>query len=207
MVSVGEILIREREKKGLTLKQVEKEIKIRERYLASIEQNNWTIFSSKIYIIGILKNYAKFLDIDQQKIIAFFRRDYEKNEEGSFKKHVSRNYIYPETKKLVIAGITFLVFLFVSYFVFQLTQFLKPPRIEIISPTTTTVKNLDIIPIEGKTEKDAAITIFGERVYQNKEGMFHYDFPIHQGKNELSIEVTGANGKKSIIKKIFTKNK
>ena len=80
MLSVGEILKKQRKKKGLTLLEVEKKIKVRLKFLKAIEDNNWS-FSSKVYISGIIKNYAQFLDLDKDKVLAFFRRDYEKNDE------------------------------------------------------------------------------------------------------------------------------
>jgi len=73
----------------------------------------------------------------------------------------------------------------------------------ILSPKTTSFFREDRIKIIGKTEKDAMVVIAGERVYQNKDGIFEYNFPLHDGKNKLSIELTGANGKKAKAEKIF----
>ena len=91
MLSVGSILKNEREKKGLLLSDIEKKIKIREKYLKAIEDENWNYFSSKIYITGILKNYSRVLNLDHKKVLAFFRRDYEKKEEVKFKKKLPVN--------------------------------------------------------------------------------------------------------------------
>ena len=86
---------------------------------------------------------------------------------------------------------------------FQLSQFLSPPRVTIVSPIASKFRSLDSIKITGKTEKEASITIYGEKVYPNKDGVFEYNFPLKQGKNELIIEVVGANGKKSVLKKDY----
>ncbi|MEN9328492.1 MAG: hypothetical protein RI947_1300, partial [Candidatus Parcubacteria bacterium] len=38
-------------------------------------------------------------------------------------------------------------------------------------------------------------------VYQNKDGTFEYSYPLKRGKNNVVIEVIGANGKKTVITK------
>ena len=45
MLSVGKILHQERIKKGYPLSLIEKQIKVREKFLHAIEQDNWKSFS------------------------------------------------------------------------------------------------------------------------------------------------------------------
>ena len=208
MLTVGEILKKEREKKGYSLSEVEKAIKIREKFLRAVEDNNWQIFSSKIYITGIVKNYAKFLNISSEKALAYFYRDYEKTEEIRFKKKIPSRYLNPETKKIFFITLSFIFGVFFIYFGFQLKAYFSPPKVVIISPREKVFNRGDSIKIVGKTEKDAVITIAGERVYQDKEGVFEFNYPINQGKNTVIIEVVGANGRKTLIKKdYFRQNK
>ncbi len=203
MISVGEMLKQTREKKGLSLSNVAKEICIREKFLKAVENNDWNNFSSKIYISGIIKNYAKILGLDHKKALAFFNSDYEKKEDIRFKKKVSGKYLAPETKKYFFGILFFLVSLFVAYFVYQLNLYMSPPKVEIISPRTAYFKKEEKIKIIGKTDKEATVNIFNERIYQNKDGLFEYEMPLQKGRNPLIIEVVGANGKKTSIKKDF----
>lgn len=203
MLTVGEILRQEREKSGRSLSDIEKEIRVRGKFIAAIEENKWDIFTSKIYIEGIIKNYAGLLGLDVKKMLAIFRREYEKKEEITFRKKISSKYLTPETKKYLYRLVVFLFILFFAYFSYQLKLYFSPPKVEIVSPKTNVFKKEDRIQIIGKTETEAAITIFGNRVYQNKNGVFVYDFPLKKGKNILIIEVVGANGKKTILKKEF----
>jgi len=203
MLTVGEILRTTREKKNLTLQQVEKHSRIRAKFLAAIEENNWSSFTSKIYITGLIKNYAKFLDLDENKMLAFFRRDYERLEETHFKKRISTSSLMPETRTVIYIGLAIIFLLFVTYFGYQVKIYLTPPKVTIVSPQKNTFRSTEKIHIIGRTEKEATINIYGDRVYQNKEGVFEYDFPMNKGKNELVVEVTGANGKKTVYKKIY----
>lgn len=203
MLSVGGILQKQRINKGLTLQQVEKYTKIRERFLKAVEENDWNYFTSKIYIKGIIRNYSRLLDLDENKMLSFFRREYEKKEVIKFKRKVSSNFLISDTKKYITVFIIIVFIFFASYFALQLRMYVSAPQVVIMSPTESTFKRIEKIQIIGKTDKESLITFFGDRIYQNKEGIFEFDFPLTTQKNTLILEIVGANGKKTIFKKEF----
>ena len=205
MLSVGEILKRERLRKNITLTQVEKEIRVREKFLAAIEKNEWTLFSSKVYISGVIQTYAIYLGLDEKRVLAFFRRDYDSKDDIHFKEKVKNEYLTPQTKKIAILFIGLLISLFIVYFGYQLKLYLSPPSLVILQPTKTMFTQEQSTTIVGKTDQEAAVTIFGDRVYQDKDGIFQYTLPLKKGDNEVIIEIVGANGKKAVFKKSFTK--
>lgn len=205
MLTVGEILKKERERRGLTYDLIEKETKIRKKFIQQIEDNNWQDFPSKTYILGVIKNYGRFLGLSEEKLIPFFRRQYEKQEELRFKKKVSRNYFIPRTKTVLKLTIFFILLIFGLYFGYQLKIYFTPPKVEIISPKITRFKKEEKIKLKGKTEKEAIVYINNQRVFLNDQGIFEFELPLLNPKNEAVIEVTGANGRKTIIKKIFEK--
>lgn len=206
MLTVGEILKKERESKQLDLLQIEKDIRIRRKFLKAIEENDFSIFSSKVYIIGVIRAYSNYLGLDDKRILAFFRRDYGRNEEVKFKKKVASDYLTPQTKRLVSAGLIGVIFLFSLYFGYQLKLYLSPPSFTLLSPKKTSNIRQDRVQIIGKTEKEAQITIFGEKIFPNNNGIFEYDLPLKKGVNNLKIEIWGANGKKSVHTQTFTRD-
>ena len=203
MLTVGEILKRQREKLNLTTKQVEQLIRVREKFIQAIERNDWSFFTSDLYIKGIIKNYAGCLGIDQTKALAYFKRDYEKKEGFGFKQRLSERYLKPETKKIAQIFIFIFILLFFSYFIFQLYLFFSPPKLLIIAPVNNRFKRTEKIIVIGKTDKESIINIFNERIYQDDKGIFKYQFPLSKGKNTLIIEVIGVNGKKTVVKKDY----
>src|SRR3989344_6157026 len=80
MRTVGEILVEARKKKNLTFEQVEKETKIRKKILQQLEEGNWDELSPT-YAKGLLKNYASYLELDEKRVLAFFRREYDEKKE------------------------------------------------------------------------------------------------------------------------------
>ncbi len=206
MLTVGEILKSEREKKGYSLPHIGKKMRIRESFLQAVEENNWSKFSSRIYIQGIIKNYALFLGLEPKRALAFFRRDYEKKDDVTFRKAVTSRHLIPESKKYATIGLIFLITIFFAYFSYQLKLYLSPPKVQLLAPKEGVFKKTDRIQIVGKTESEAVVTIFKDRVFQNKDGVFTYDYALNMGKNTLLIEVTGANGKKTTLLKEFYLN-
>lgn len=203
MLTVGEILKKEREIKGFSLTEIEKEIKIREKFLQAVEDNNWQNFSSKIYIVGIIRNYAKFLGISPQKAIAYFYRDFERIEEVRFKRKIPSQYLTSQTRKAFFAFIASIFVIFFIYFGLQLKNYFSPPKVTIISPNTKVIKKGDSVKIVGRTDKDAVITVARERVFQNEQGIFEFKHQLIPGKNTVTVEVVGANGKKTLIKRDY----
>lgn len=204
MLTTGEILKKEREKRGLTLEQVEKETKIREKHLKAIEENDWNKFSSKTFIIGIIRSYGKFFELEEDKLIAFFRRQYEKKEEVGFKRRINQEFLVPRTKKIFKAAVFLVSAIFILYFGYQLKLYFTPPLVEILKPQGTVFEE-DKIELVGRTEKEAIVNINGERVFLDEDQAFKLDIPLTKPKNQVIIEVTGANGRKTVIRRTFEK--
>jgi len=68
MKDIGNFLKERREARGISLIEVEKDLKIRKKYLQAIEEGNIGIIPGKTYIFGYLRNYSKFLGIDEENI-------------------------------------------------------------------------------------------------------------------------------------------
>ncbi|MCL2215242.1 MAG: helix-turn-helix domain-containing protein [Treponema sp.] len=73
MDSLGEKFKAARNEKGLSLDQVSRETNISIRYLEAMETENFAVFPSEPYVVGFLKNYSAYLELDVQKIISLYR--------------------------------------------------------------------------------------------------------------------------------------
>lgn len=203
MKKVGEILRTARLEKGIELAQIEKDTRIRRSYLEAIENEKWEIFSSRTYISGTIRNYARYLGLDGERVVAIFRRDFDELEEIKFRKRVAKDYFQPTSIGWMKLGIFILIVIVTSYIGYQLKLFLTPPSIMITSPTTFVFQREEKVTIIGRTDKDATVFINSEQVFPDKSGSFTKDIPLPNDKNLLIIQVEGANGKKSILKKEF----
>ncbi len=196
METIGKIFFNERRKKNLTLEQLEKDLKIRKKYLEKIEKDEWD-FSSRIYLEGIIKNYAQYLNLNERKILAIFRREYDKKEEISFKEKIDNHLIISDKTHWLKLALVFFSIFFILYFSYQLLNYYLPPKIKIISPKTKNFVGTEKIKIIGQTKPESQIFILGNEVYPDKNGVFSYELPLMKGNNKLVIEVVGPNGKKA----------
>ncbi|MCL2809106.1 MAG: helix-turn-helix domain-containing protein [Treponema sp.] len=73
MESLGEKLKSARNEKGLSFDQISRETNISIRYLEALETENFSVFPGEPYVIGFLKNYGEYLDLDVQKVISLYR--------------------------------------------------------------------------------------------------------------------------------------
>ncbi len=205
MLTTGQVLQKERERKNLTLEDVEKATRIRKKSLIDIEAGNFKKFASKTYVLGVIRSYGDFLDLDADRLAAFFRREYERSDESHFKRRVQRQELTSNRKRVFALIIAVVLVFFGAYFAYQVKIYLTPPKVVILSPKKTTYKNEQKIELVGQTEKEATVLVNGDRIYTDANNIFKTFVPLAQKENNVHIEVTGANGRKTSITKIFYK--
>lgn len=205
ITNIGSLLKNERKKQGISLEDVEKETKIRKKNLIAIEAEDWSEFPSRTYIQGIIKRYGAHLDMDQEKLAAYFRREYEKHESLKFKQKAVKNEFTPFKKRLVHITVALLVLIFSGFFGYQVYLFLKPPEVIITAPTQDSFKRTDRITLQGTAPKESIITVNGKEVFLDDNNIFKTDIALTEKRNVVTIEAIGANGKKTVIEKVYTK--
>ena len=72
MDELGNILREAREMKGLTLSDVQDEIRINSRYLHALEVGDYSILPTAVHGRGFLRNYARFLELDPRPLLERF---------------------------------------------------------------------------------------------------------------------------------------
>lgn len=72
MSSLGEVLRAERESRGLSLADAERGTRIRQKYLAALEDDNPAALPGPTYARGFVRNYAAFLEMDADEALALY---------------------------------------------------------------------------------------------------------------------------------------
>jgi cytoskeleton protein RodZ len=65
---IGAVLEQARKERGLTLDDVEQATKIRKRYLAGLEREDFGVLPDAVYAQGFLKTYANYLGLDGEEL-------------------------------------------------------------------------------------------------------------------------------------------
>src|SRR5437899_9809559 len=64
MFAIGDSLREARNRRGLSAADVQKGIRIRERYLTALEEERWELLPGEAYTKGFLRTYAEFLGLN-----------------------------------------------------------------------------------------------------------------------------------------------
>lgn len=73
MESYGELLHKTREDKGIDLDKASRENSIDRRYLEGLEAEDSSVFPGEAYLVGFLRNYATYLEIDPEFVLKLYR--------------------------------------------------------------------------------------------------------------------------------------
>lgn len=203
MRTVGEILSSKRKELGLTLPEIEKETKIRQKYLEAIEKNAFQQIPESTIARGFIRNYAQALGLSTENVLAVFRRDFLENAKGQI---IPRGMVEPLdekslylTPKLVFGLVVFLVLAgFAFFFIRQYLSFSGPPPIEVFKPEDGEIFQEKVL-ISGKTDKDASVKIEGSLITVSDDGRFEEEIVLPRGENVITIEAINRQGKRRVV--------
>jgi cytoskeletal protein RodZ len=198
------LLKKRREQLGLSLERAEEDLKIRKKYLSALEKNLFDDLPSVAYIQGFVRNYSRFLDLDEEKVLAVFRRQFNKIRE---QKIVPPGVTKPLDEPIVritpqrAAFFTAIVLLgaFFIYMFTQLKTLTGSPNLIVREPSEDKVVASRTLVIEGETSSGAEVFVNGQPAKVSKDNVFSYNYRLKEGVNEIIIEAVGENGKKTSI--------
>lgn len=200
MKTVGQILKENRIKKEISLGDVARETKIRKPYLLALEKDDYQSLPSVATIKGFIRNYAQFLGLESERVVAIFKRDYRRLQE--------QKAIFPSTadlnkqfkwspKKTLILVVALFILAFLTYLVYQYHGLLGRPRLEVYLPADNQQVSEERIMVQGKTNPDNSVSINGNLTQVNDQGEFNYRFRLVSGENKIMIEATNRLGRKT----------
>ena len=144
--AVGEKLRDAREVKGVDLYRVERDTKIRVKFLAALEDGDMADLPGDVYARGFLRNYATYLGMDADEIEEEWREEFGAAKPvmptivGPQPMTIHRGVVF-QRSHLVIAMVVVIVLVVGAYFGYQLTRYLSYPTLAVSSagPTMVTV--------------------------------------------------------------------
>jgi cytoskeletal protein RodZ len=202
MKTFGQILIEARKQKNVTLEEVETATKIRKKILQALEKGEWESLPPTTFVKGLIKNYGRYLGVDQNELLAFYRREYiERKEQKTISVPVNRNplRLTPQLVTMVVVGLAALIF--GLYLFFQYQSFTGPPLLELTDPKDNIRVTSPEVTLVGKTWDDAILKINGQEVPLSPGGTFSLSVGLNPGINTLTVTATNRFGKISTQKR------
>jgi cytoskeletal protein RodZ len=211
MRTVGQILKETREAKLLTLEDVERQTRIRVELLTALEKDDYDKLPPATFIQGFIKNYGRFLQLDIDKLLALFRRDYEA------KKHmpvVMESLKNPNKKKkfmltpsmLIGTVVVLIVLCFFAYLWVEYRQFVGAPELTVVSPQDQQTVDIPSVVVEGKTEPEVKVAVNEQEVGTDSEGKFREEIKLSATTNKVTITATSKFGQQAKVERtVFVK--
>jgi cytoskeletal protein RodZ len=165
--AIGEDLRKAREALGLSLADVERQIRIREIYLGAIEEGNLDQLPSTVQGRGMLSNYASFLNLDAENYLSRFAEVLQQKRLETLSEAEAGVPIPADTTKQAISGVKKLfspdlIFtggIFLVFFVFIVWGAFQLMGIGGSKPGSTPIPISDVLLASGTPTSREMITV------------------------------------------------
>lgn len=176
MASLGQELRREREIRGISLREIANQTKINIRFLEALENDHLDILPGTFFIKAIIREYAKFIGLEEHAALnKYYETPFiqEKEQEDEEEKGKSFSWLSKNRAKVFSYAILFVFLLLVPFsyiFFFRKVEKSSPPtkpKMEnIIQKQKPKPPEPEIAPEPAKEEKEIALEIsFIERTW------------------------------------------
>jgi len=195
---LGEMLRSAREARGLDRTRIERDTRIRERYLSALERGAYDELPGEVYARGFLRSYAKYLGLDPDGMVALYRLEMRAaaavNPRGPARSrplHSQQRFVL--TPRVVSAAVlTILVGALVAYLAYQLVTFTRTPDLRVLDPAGDVSGHTEaVIVIDGVTVPNARVSVSGlaenPSVVADAEGNFSVTVELLPGPNLVTI--------------------
>lgn len=208
MKTAGELLKEKRILKELSLQDVSAKTKIKLEYLSAIENSDFTALPSSTFAKGFLRNYASFLYLNPDTIVAMFRRDFTQNEKGEIIPRGLVNPLGSKPKFFTVSVIltTLATLTFLGFLGFQLLSWWSYPSLKLLQPQNGDTYG-EKVTFKGVTARDATVKVDGQQVIVGELGQFTLDLIFPAGTHSVIIEATNRSGKTRLLERTFTVSK
>ena len=120
MELVGEYLKQERKKRKIDFNQISNDLKISKSILLEIENDNLPEYLDKVFIIGHVRSYANYLNLDSETIIENYKIQnfsIRNNSEIEIQKPIGSKNFFQFNKAISFASIIFISAFFYVFFI------------------------------------------------------------------------------------------
>jgi len=196
---LGEVLRAAREAKGVDLARVERETKIRERYLSALERGDYRELPGAVYTKGFLRNYGAYLGLDPEYLIDLYRLETSVAAERQRVPGPPRPLARRGSRAFVITpGLVFAALLtvgvgaLVAYIGWELVNFARTPELRITDPPGPVDDYTDTtMTIRGVTAPNARVMVSNltenPTVQADDDGEFAVTVELMPGSNVVRL--------------------
>ena len=186
---LGEVLRTAREAKFIDLARVERDTKIRVRYLAALETGDYRDLPGAVYTKGFLRNYGLYLGLDPEYLVDLYRLEIGAAADRRTPSIPPQPIAERQRRPFVVTSgavaaviLTVLVTAFGAYLVGEFITFARTPDLRVTDPATDLASfDGSEYLIRGVTEPNATITTDGLRENPRARADLNGEFSVLVG--------------------------
>lgn len=204
MIKAGQRLKETRLQKGLSIDQVSQGTKIRPKFITAIEKGEYDSLPSPAYAQGFVRNYAEFLGLSTNEVLALFRREFD--EEKAYKvlpEGFSKQREFPVIKVRIQRAVYVLIGVFLllgGFLLYQYRSAFFDPSLTVSSPKEGSITSLQVT-VQGKTEPSATVMVNTVPVAVDDEGTFTKRVTLFPGKETIEVRSKNRFGRESVVER------
>lgn len=195
----GQVIRESRLEKHFTLDDLETATKIRRNFLVAIEKENWGVLPEYPVLQGFVRSIGHALDTDENKLVAFLRRDYPPKQLPVNPKPDIEKKVRWSPRLTFVLGVLAIMLVVVGYLVYQYSVFVSPPNLVVDNPPDNFVTPELKVTVSGKTSSDATVTVNSQPFVVESDGKFAGEIEITPETNSLEIKATSRAGRASTL--------
>jgi len=206
-ISCGAYLKNVREQKGITLEKASQDSKIVRTLLEAIEQDNYQELPPPVYLKGMIKKYAHYLHLDEEKILDFYQKSNGRKISSGEKDLLPQNrFIVSQSRLNQVLSLIFrqlikfsLIIFVLGYFLFELSQFLLPAQIILYYPPKDLIISNPNLEISGKVMRSKILYLQEKEINFDEKGLFKEQINLNPGLNTLELKAVNSLGRETIL--------
>lgn len=212
MRTVGQVLKEERERKFYTLDEIEKATKIRKELLQALEAGQYNKLPPQTFVQGFIKNYGKFLNLNTEKLLAVYRREFSEGKNPprileSFSNPLDKRKFKITPAKALGTVILTLIIIFFGYLWFEYRFLVGAPFLEISQPSDQQSVSENAVTVLGRTDPEVKLTINNQEISVDSSGKFSQEIKLSDNVNTINVTATSKSGKETKIERtVFVKH-
>lgn len=201
--SLGGKIRKAREEAGLSIRELSDEVQAPEKYITALEEDNYDVFSAKVYALGYLRKILVALAADHyESLLKEFSAEWEVRTFRTRKEAVplpenrgDPPFLTPRRIWFGVGALLLVSFLFFS--AVRLLDFVGNPELRIDEPQNHATLEEPTILLRGKVEKESLLTVNGREITVDAKGEFNMTYDLASGLNALEFIVKNKQGKES----------
>ncbi len=203
---LGAKLRQTRKEQGLTLHDIAHELKIPEKSLQALENDDYGKLPVEVYARGFVKIYSEYLGLDSSETVAEFSQQYAHGKSSVEQKITPqqlrqfRHPLFVLTPRLTAISVGIVVALIaLLYLFFEVRGFTRAPHLDISSPVDNSEIKSNNVMIKGKSDTTAEVKINGEKTFVRSDGTFEETIGVGPGLNKIVVVAKGISGKERTV--------